>query len=51
VHFSKRFNAVSEELAVYIFRVGGRFSILKTKEITGATSQKLISFLFTAFRI
>jgi len=51
VHFSRQFKAVSEELTVSIFRMEGRFSVMKTKEVTAVKSQELVSFLFSAIRI
>jgi uncharacterized membrane protein len=50
-HFSRRFKAVSEKLAVSIFRVEGRFFIMKTRDVTSVTSQELVSCLFPVFRI
>jgi hypothetical protein len=51
VHFSRRFKAVSKELADSILRMENRVSVMKTKEVTGITSQELVSFLFSAIRI
>jgi len=50
VHFSRLFKVVSEKPTVSIFRVEDKFFIMKTREVTGVTSQKLLLFLFPAFR-
>ena len=48
-HFIRRFKAVSEKLAVSIFRVEGRFSIMKTRDVTSVTSQELVYHFYSPY--